>query len=134
MSQSASELKEAGPITIVFTDAEGSTALQAERGDGPGRAALDAIDQVVRGCIPADAGRVIKSLGDGLMIAFVSSRSAVNSALAILGAVAQHCDANPHLGLRVRIGVHTGEVLESEADLRPAIARTPPERSVRNSR
>src|SRR6202163_4888883 len=109
-----------GPITILVTDAEGSTALHSAKGDAQARAVLDAGDRVVREQVEDAGGRVIISTGDGLMAAFTSPRRAVESALGINQAITDHSQRNPDLAMRVHIGLHTGEVIEGEGDLHGA--------------
>lgn len=109
-----------GPITILITDAEGSTALHSAKGDAQARAVLDAGDRVVREQVVDQGGRVIISTGDGLMAAFTSPRRAVACALGINQAITEHSQRNPHLSMRVHIGLHTGEVIEGEGDLHGA--------------
>ena len=109
-----------GPVTILITDAEGSTALHSARGDVQARAVLDAGDRVVREQVADQGGRVIISTGDGLMAAFSSPRQAVTCALGINQAITEHSQRNPHLAMRVHIGLHTGEVIEGDGDLHGA--------------
>src|SRR5262249_57798808 len=52
---------------------------------------------------------------DGFMIAFQSARRAVLCAIAIQRAIADHGARDPGIPLRVRIGLHTGEMIK-EAD------------------
>jgi len=107
------------PLTILFTDVEGSTALQSGRGDTEARAVIAACESLIRRHVEAHGGRVVKSLGDGLMVAFSSPRRGVTCALAINRALA----STPPAGLqevRLRVGVHTGEVLSVDDDLHGA--------------
>jgi class 3 adenylate cyclase len=62
--------------------------------------------------VAREGGRIVKSLGDGHMFAFTSASRALRGAIAI-----QQSLQHPHEGecLRVRIGMHTGEVV-SRAD------------------
>ncbi len=99
------------PVTIVVTDVVGSTALQAARGDVEGYALIEACDARVRAHVAAHGGRVVKSLGDGVMAAFGSPRGAVACALEIQRELALDAVRSPELAVGVRIGVHTGEVL-----------------------
>ena len=99
-------------LTILFTDVEGSTALHTARGDAEARRILGACDEVVREQVRKHGGREIKSTGDGFMIAFGSPRKAVACALAIQEAVTRRGDA-----VRVRAGLHIGEVSEEGGDL-----------------
>jgi class 3 adenylate cyclase len=58
-------------------------------------------------------GQVVKSLGDGHMLAFASAASALRAAAEI-----QRTFQQPHDGewLHLRVGVHTGEVLRQSDD------------------
>ena len=75
-------------VTVVFVDIEGSTALVDRLGDEAGTATLQAQLDAVRERIEPYGGREVKSLGDGLMLAFSSPRLAVGFALASQRAMA----------------------------------------------
>src|SRR5579864_7259883 len=77
------ELRDEGDrlLTVLFTDTEASTALQAAVGD-------EAAFEIVTECnaltcheIERFDGRIVKDLGDGIMAAFDSPRRAVMTAL-----------------------------------------------------
>ena len=71
-------------------------------------------DRVVESAVTQENGRVVKSLGDGHMLAFASAPRALRTAIEI-----QRSLREPHDGetLRLRIGLHSGEVLEHADDL-----------------
>jgi class 3 adenylate cyclase len=102
-----------GTVTIVFTDIEDSTPLAAELGDVAWVEALllhhRGIDEVVR----RRGGTVVKTLGDGAMIAFTSTREAVRAAVDIQR---QQADSGAAIPMGVRIGVHAGDALASDSD------------------
>jgi hypothetical protein len=85
-----------GTVTILFTDVEGSTALHADKGDAEARAILAACDDLVRQQVQAHGGRAVKSLGDGLMVTFASSRRAVACALGIQDAITAYGYRQPN--------------------------------------
>jgi class 3 adenylate cyclase len=89
--------------TVMFTDVVGSTVQLAEQGDERWRALLDSHDTVVRGEIERFRGRAVNAMGDG----FVATFDGPGRALRCAGAIR---DALDQLGLRVRIGLHTGEI------------------------
>jgi class 3 adenylate cyclase/DNA-binding CsgD family transcriptional regulator len=95
--------------TIVFADVEGSTALVDRVGDHAGTAAVLQQLAQVRARVEPYGGREVKSLGDGLMLTFVSPRQAVGFALATQRALA---GTSP----RVRFGINTGEVFDAASD------------------
>jgi predicted ATPase len=89
-----------GTVTFLFTDIEGSTALLRELGDDYADV-LARHHQALRGAVEDHEGVVMGSEGDALFVAFASAPSAVSAA-----AEAQQALAD--LGVRVRMGVHTG--------------------------
>ncbi|HKY76303.1 MAG TPA: AAA family ATPase, partial [Acidimicrobiia bacterium] len=106
-----------GPLTILFTDVEGSTDLRTRRGDVAAQALLQDHEDLVRSCVAQHGGREVKGLGDGLMVAFASVRRALTCATAIQQAVEEHGRKSPGGGVRVRIGINTGEVVDDGRDL-----------------
>jgi class 3 adenylate cyclase len=96
--------------TLMFTDIVESTALAAEMGDRRWRDVLDRHHLVARGEIDRFKGRVIATTGDGFFAVFDGPAQAVRCASAIV-------DAMGRLGLRIRAGVHTGEVEVRRNDL-----------------
>ena len=95
--------------TVVIADVESSTGLVDQLGDGAGtRAVLRQLD-VVRERLPAYSGHEVKSLGDGLLLTFGSPRQAVAFAVACQRALGTTAP-------RVRIGIHTGEVIDLDGD------------------
>ena len=103
-----------GTVTLLFTDIEGSTALNERLGDQRWMDVLRLHNAIVRDAIAAHDGYEVKSQGDGFMIAFGSARLALQSAIALQRTIAEH---NSVAGepVQVRIGLHTGEAIK-EAD------------------
>ncbi len=98
-----------GTLTIVFTDTVSSTTLTERLGDLRYHELRAANVAALRSVIARHGGRVVKDLGDGLMVVFTSARSA-----ALAGAEMQHAVAGGELELKV--GVHTGEAIEQDGD------------------
>jgi class 3 adenylate cyclase len=105
-----------GTVTILFSDIEGSTALNERLGDVRWLALLRAHNRVVREQVEACGGFEVKSQGDGFMIAFASARRAIQCARAIQEAIARDLGDNPDGPIRLRIGLHTGEAIREESD------------------
>jgi adenylate cyclase len=106
-----------GTLTIFFSDIENSTALNEEMGDRAWVKVLGSHDRIVRRQVERRGGYVVKSQGDGFMVAFGDPTDAVWTAVEI-----QRSFASPPRGLRgkrvsVRIGLHTGPALEKGGDL-----------------
>jgi class 3 adenylate cyclase/tetratricopeptide (TPR) repeat protein len=102
-----------GTLTILFADVEGSTALGAQVGDQKARELIAQALGVVRTQLEANAGREVKSLGDGILASFASSRRAILCAIAIQRALAGAGAGLP----RVRIGLNAGEAISEEGDV-----------------
>ncbi|MDQ3962512.1 MAG: AAA family ATPase [Actinomycetota bacterium] len=105
-----------GTVTLLFTDVEGSTALTSRSGDAAGRALLRDCEDLIRKQITEHGGREVKSLGDGLMVAFSSARRAINCAVDIQKTLAGSGRPSGD-GLRVRMGLNAGEAIHEGDDL-----------------
>ena len=105
-----------GTVTILFSDIEGSTALNERLGDVRWLELLQEHNRIVREQVQSYGGFEVKSQGDGFMIAFPSARRAIECAHAIQRAVADRLSDNPEGPIRVRIGLHTGEAIRHESD------------------
>jgi class 3 adenylate cyclase len=89
--------------TVAFTDIVGSTEIASGVGDRRWRDLLEVHESVARREIEVARGRLVKLTGDGLVATFDGPARAircVESIAQLLGAV----------GLRIRAGLHTGEV------------------------
>jgi len=107
-----------GTVTVLFTDVEGSTALTGRRGDEAARALLRAQGELVRDQVKAHGGHEVKAMGDGFMVGFASARRAIACAVDIQRAIEAHNrSGQADEQVRVRIGLHTGEVIQEAADL-----------------
>jgi ABC-type oligopeptide transport system substrate-binding subunit len=96
----------------MFTDVEASTDMTTRLGDDAAAPLFAAHDRIVRDQVAAHGGRHVRSTGDGFVVLFDSARSAVACALSIQRELAEHED-----GIRVRIGLNAGEVLEGDGEL-----------------
>jgi len=77
---------------------------------------LHAHNTIVRGQLQTHGGFEVKSQGDGFMLAFGSARRALQCAVDIQRAFAQHNEEHPEEPIRVRIGLHTGEAIKEAED------------------
>lgn len=100
-----------GPVTIMFTDIEGSTALRTSLGDAETNALFRRHDELVKEQIEAHQGYDQgAALGDGFLSVFVSTRRAVACAIGIQKALDSFNRSRSGPPLNVRIGLNTGEV------------------------
>lgn len=101
-----------GPTTtIVFSDIEASTSQLTGAGDRDWFRTLEHHNEVVRSALSRFGGKEIQFVGDGFMVTFPSARRAIGFAVA----VQQGMNDQDGPGLRVRIGIHTGEAIETVA-------------------
>jgi class 3 adenylate cyclase len=103
-----------GTVTILFTDIEGSTQLTEQLGDDDWLTVLREHNEIVRSQVIEYSGFEVKSQGDGFMLAFPSAKDALRCAIGIQRALAAR-ESNG-AGLRVRIGLHTGEPVRDADD------------------
>src|SRR6476659_2005281 len=105
------------PKAILFTDMEGSTAFQSARGDEVAVALMNVHETAVRDAAREHDGWVVKSTGDGYLVVFPSSAEGIAGALDIKSTLLAHNDAHPDSALRVRMGLHSGTVIEQNDDV-----------------
>jgi class 3 adenylate cyclase len=105
-----------GMMTIAFTDIEGSTAMLEQLGEGQWLELIREHNRIVREVVSDYRGEVVKSQGDGFMVVFASASAALTCAVELQRRLAQHNERNPGRQLRVRIGLHTGNVFAAEHD------------------
>jgi class 3 adenylate cyclase len=89
--------------TVLFTDIVDSTGRAAALGDERWTRLLDEHDRVARTAVSRFRGRVVTGTGDGLLAIFDGPARAIAAADAI------RRNLEP-FGLRLRAGVHTGEI------------------------
>ncbi|WP_102144756.1 adenylate/guanylate cyclase domain-containing protein [Mycobacterium hubeiense] len=105
-------LAPSGKVVILFTDIEESTALNNRIGDRAWVRLISSHDKMVRRCVNRHSGHVVKSQGDGFMIAFAQPEQAVRCSLDIQRALRKRPN-----GIRVRIGIHMGKSVRRGDDL-----------------
>ena len=96
-----------GTVSFLFSDIEGSTRMLQELGD-VFRPVLERHNAIVHEAAETHRGHIVKNEGDGFFVAYQSALDAVASAVEIQRRLAGEDWPTPQ-GLRVRIGVHTGE-------------------------
>jgi adenylate cyclase len=101
--------------TVMFTDIVGFTEFTALRGDGEALALLTIQDRIVREEL-APGARVVKELGDGLMLWFDDPCAAIRTGLRLQERFEEESQA-AEAPLWVRIGVHAGQQTRHGSDL-----------------
>ena len=103
-----------GTVSFLFTDIVGSTPLW-DAHPAEMREALVRHDEILRKAIDAADGHVFSTGGDGLGAVFTRAGNAVAAAVDAQLALVNEPWPEP-IDLRVRMGVHTGEVHERDGD------------------
>jgi class 3 adenylate cyclase/CheY-like chemotaxis protein len=95
-----------GPLTLLFTDIEGSTRLVDALGDRYG-SVLRAHRRIIRRAVVEAGGHEVDCRADEFFVVFAEPAAAVAAASAAQQALAAHAWPPGH-PVRVRMGVHTG--------------------------
>ena len=113
----ATNERDPGIRTVLFTDIADSTTLTQALGDEAALAMLGVHDTIVRDALSASGGREVKHTGDGIMASFISAAGAVRCAIEIQRQLDKHSQENPGRPLKVRVGAAAGEPVEQHNDL-----------------
>lgn len=97
------------PLSVLMADIVNSTSLYEDLGDLRARELVGSGMEVMSATIERHGGRLIKSLGDGILACFEDS-AAATAALEISEQVSS-------LTLEVRVGVHYGSVIDDGVDI-----------------
>jgi class 3 adenylate cyclase/tetratricopeptide (TPR) repeat protein len=107
----------AGVAIVVFSDLVDSTALLATLGDDRMDSVRRAHVKDVTDAVERGNGRVVKTLGDGVMSSFESALGALRAAAAIQASVERLDAEQGGIGLAARVGVAAGEPIPDGEDL-----------------
>ena len=108
---------DSGTITIVFSDIESSTQRATSMGDTSWMKVLSAHNGIIKRHVDQWQGTIVKNQGDGFMLTFGGARRALRAMIGVQQDLQQFAEDNPDQGVRVRVGVHTGEVIAEEGDI-----------------
>ena len=100
--------------TFLFSDIEGSTRLLQQLGDKYS-ALLDAHRALISAAVAAAGGRVFGTEGDAIFASFPTAAGAITGAADAQRALAAY-DWPPDARIRVRMGLHSGEAMETNGD------------------
>src|SRR5580700_8155564 len=98
-------------LTFLFTDLKGSTALYERVGD---LVAYDLVRQhfrVLHECVAAEAGAIVKTIGDAVMATFPTPDRALGAALRMREAMGRINADRGNEDLLLKIGIHEGPCL-----------------------
>lgn len=97
---------------IVFADLTGYTTLTEERGDQQAARSAEVLATLAADIAERYRGRLVKQLGDGVMLAFDEAVGAIEAARALVAAAASSGDL-PAL----HVGLSAGPVVERDGDV-----------------
>lgn len=106
-----------GPVTVMFTDIAGSTAMTQDLGDAVAQQIVRAHNRIVREALTRFNGKEIKHTGDGIMASFSTTSSGVQGSMMIQIDTAKHNANNPDLPLHIKVGLNAGEPISEDNDL-----------------
>jgi class 3 adenylate cyclase/pimeloyl-ACP methyl ester carboxylesterase len=96
--------------TLLFTDVVRSTERAAQLGDELWREVLSLHDDAAHRMTSTFGGRIVKTMGDGVLATFDGPRRAIRASAALRRELRR-------IGLDVRSGIHTGEVEKRGVDV-----------------
>jgi class 3 adenylate cyclase len=105
-----------GTVAILFSDIEDSTIITERLGDERWLEVLREHNSIFREQLDRHGGYEVKSQGDGFMLAFPDPCDALECAVGVQRAFAEREREEGRENLRVRMGLHTGEVIAEEGD------------------
>ena len=104
--------------TVLVADVVESVRLMQEDEAGTVQRWRAFVDHVVHQLLPGQEGRLVKSLGDGLMLEFPRVNTAIGIAFAMQEAAAHaNVDVAPERKLHLRIGIHVSPLVADEHDI-----------------
>lgn len=99
-------------ITILAADLAGYSRLMAADEEGVIKRLRSARDRIIDPAITAYGGRIVKTMGDGLLVEFVSPVQALHAALKIQREMyTQQSSESQEQRLRFRVGINLGDVV-----------------------
>ena len=96
-------------LSVAFTDLEGFTKYTATHGDEAASQLLTEHHRVVGPVVRSRGGRLVKRLGDGLLLTFPAAEAAVLACLELVDTHPPEC--------KLRAGVHVGDVVVTRDDV-----------------
>jgi class 3 adenylate cyclase len=104
-------------FSILFTDIVDSTALAVAHGAAGWRDIVSQHNEISERMVDRHTGRLVKTTGDGIVALFDSAERAIRAG-------SDQGDALRSIELRIRAGVHTGEVELAPGDVRGVAVHT----------
>ena len=94
-------------IVVMFTDIQGSTAYFEKHGDAAGLLMVHQCNDTLRGIVDSHGGRVIKTIGDGMLATFEDCGQSVEASIKMQHGLREISDSQPETDrVAIRIGIH----------------------------
>jgi len=116
-NQPKKKVEETGPITVLFTDIAGSTAMTQQLGDAGAQKVVRAHNRIVRTALTDNNGREVKHTGDGIMASFGKITDGVDASIQMQRETMIYNQQTPDLPLHLKIGINAGEPIVEDNDL-----------------
>jgi len=104
-------------LAVLFADVSDSTRLYEALGDTAAFGNVREVIGLLKGITEAYRGRVVKTIGDGLMCAFPDADAAANAAADMQRQISQRPPLASGKSLTIRIGFHLGPVIQDGEDV-----------------
>lgn len=103
--------------TVIFADLTGSTSLFEVLGNELATRTVTTLTQWIGTVVDENGGRVVKTLGDGVLAVFPDGIGAVHAAVDLQRQHAQRLQEWPkQVRMRLQVGVASGEVVDVDGD------------------
>jgi adenylate cyclase len=103
--------------TVVFADLTGSTGVFEVLGNALATRAITSLTQWIGEVCEAYGGRVVKTLGDGVLAVFPQAPGAVDAVVEMQRVHHRRIEEQPEkLKMRLQVGLAAGEVIEVDGD------------------
>ncbi len=104
-------------MAVLFADVSDSTRLYESLGDTAAFGNVREVIGLLKGITEAFGGRVVKTIGDGLMCAFPAADAAASAAGEMHRQIAQRPPLKSGKHLTIRVGFHFGPVIQDGDDV-----------------
>jgi adenylate cyclase len=101
---------------IMFTDMVGYSAL-TQADEASALALLDRHNRLLRPLFQQFLGREVKTVGDAFLVEFESALDSAKCAIKIQRVLHDYNVASPQRPIRIRIGIHMGDVIHAAGDV-----------------
>lgn len=101
---------------VLFADISGSTRLYEVLGDKQAFSAINACLKRLSEVAEEHGGRVVKTIGDEILVVFPGAAEAIHAACEMQLAVSTLAPTGP-ARMAIRVGFHAGEVIERDGDV-----------------